>query len=73
MRHLSLIEEAPSENRQAMKNTAGMLTQIETQLETANLRLRSLEKRMKNVISLVRRFLQDSMHDSFSYAKALSK
>ncbi|KAB8067758.1 hypothetical protein BDV29DRAFT_196188 [Aspergillus leporis] len=52
MRHLSLIEEAPSENRQAMKNTAGMLTQIETQLETANLRLRSLEKRMKNVISL---------------------
>ncbi|KAJ6065914.1 hypothetical protein N7444_001567 [Penicillium canescens] len=51
-RYYSLLEEASDEDRKEMGNTASMLTQVEARFETVDLRLRSLEKRMQNVIAL---------------------
>lgn len=51
--HSSLRAKASDKHQQEMENTTSMLMQGETGCETVRLRLRSLDKRMQNTISLV--------------------
>lgn len=51
--HSTLRAKASDKDQQEMENTTSMLMQGETGCETVRLRLRSLDKRMQNTISLV--------------------
>lgn len=51
--HRTILEIAPSSNLHATEITQAMLSHAETQFESIGLRLKSLEKRMENIIALV--------------------
>lgn len=51
--HQCMLQEASAPKHNAAELAHGMLGHIETHLQSTNLRLKSLEKRMENVIALV--------------------
>lgn len=51
--HQNILDKVHERGRHATEATQAMLSHVETQFQTAQLRLKSLEKRMQNVIALV--------------------
>lgn len=51
--HQQILEDVPDGDRHATEMAQGMLTHAETQFQSISLRLKSLEKRMDNIIALV--------------------
>ncbi|PIG82898.1 hypothetical protein AARAC_011528, partial [Aspergillus arachidicola] len=50
--HQQILEDVPDGDRHATEMAQGMLTHAETQFQSISLRLKSLEKRMDNIIAL---------------------